>query len=576
MKKTILSFFFIITAGLLMSYLTINSYVVHSALELENHALRSDVELLAEHINSNLSDKTMLVKQMANYDSFITFMTTLQSQEAIENHPGYSDIVKTLDNIKTTSDKNVDLVYFVSESANAIIKHNGEPVPSNWKLLQRQWYLDTIAKGSTFISDPYPDAYNGNMVVSIAEPVFKNGKAVGATGIDVSITTLTKMVSAHRVGETGYLVLVDRNGVILVHPDPDVILHPLSDLSTELNEKVLNKKSTVTEYMANGETQLVTYVPISLSGWSLLAIEPKAEVIKEVTNIQNLISTVFFAIFILLSIVTGFLLKTLENLHQTQNRMVHSEKMASLGKLVAGIAHELNTPLGVALTATSFLKDINTALSQEFTQGTLKKIDLKTYITECQESTTIILSNVLNASRLVKSFKQVSADQSSDVRRFFKVKDYLDEILLTLLPILKKSKHSITIFCEDDLSFYGSPGNFSLIVTNLIMNSLAHAYEPDSIGNITIEAKKTFDKHILIYKDDGKGMDDTTKGKIFDPFFTTQLGRGGTGLGLYLVYNVVTLQLFGTVECITQLGKGTTFIIEIPTTPIIEEKTAYL
>lgn len=576
MKKTILSFFFIITAGLFMSYLTINSYVVHSALELENRALRSDVELLAEHINSNLSDKAMLVKQMANYDGFISFMTTVESQDAIENHLGYNDIVKTLDNIKSTSDKNVDLIYFVSESANAIIKHNGEPVPIDWKLLQRQWYLDTIAKGSTFISDPYPDAYSGDMVVSIAEPVFKNGKALGATGIDVSITTLTKMVSAHRIGENGYLVLVDRNGVILVHPYPDFILRPLSDLSPELNEKVLTKKAEVTEYIANGETQLVTYVPISLSGWSLLAIEPKAEVIKEVMNIQRLILTVFVAIFILLSIVTGFLLKTLENLHQTQNRMVNSEKMASLGKLVAGIAHELNTPLGVALTATSFLKDINTALSHGFAQGTLKKIDLKTYITECQESTTIILSNVLNASRLVKSFKQVSADQSSDVRRSFKVKDYLDEILLTLLPILKKSKHSITLSCDDELVFYGSPGNFSLIVTNLIMNSLAHAYEPGNIGSITIAAKKTSDKNILIYEDDGKGMDDTTKSKIFDPFFTTQLGRGGTGLGLYLVYNVVTLQLFGTVKCVTQLGKGTTFIIEIPTTPIIEEKTSYL
>lgn len=567
MKKTIFSFFFIITAGLLVSYFTINSYVVRSALQLEKHALRSDVELLAEHINLDLSNKVMLVKQMANYDSFTTFMTTLPSRETIEQHPNYEAVVKTLDNIKATSDENVDLVFFVSQPANAIIKHDGKPVPADWILLQRQWYLDTIAKGSTFISDPYPDAYSGNMEISIAEPVFTKGKTVGATGIDVSITTLIKMVSSHRVGENGYLILVDRSGSILVHPRPEFILQPLSTLSPELNEKFLTKKTEVTEQIFNGETQLVTYMPIPLSGWSLLAIEPKAEALKEVNHIQTIIATVFLGIFILLSIVTGILLMALENLHKAQNRMVHSEKMASLGKLVAGIAHELNTPLGVALTAVSFLKDINTALSQEFSQGSLKKIDLKTYITECQESTTIILSNILNASRLVKSFKQVSADQSSDVRRFFKVREYLDEILLTLLPILKKSKHSIILSCDDDLEFFGSPGNFSLIVTNLIMNSLLHAYEPDSIGTINIEARKTSDKHILIYADDGKGMDTTTKSKIFDPFFTTQLGKGGTGLGLYLVYNVVTLQLFGTVECITELGKGTKFIIVIPIAP---------
>ena len=576
MKKIILGFFFIITIGLLMSYLTINSYVIRNAVELEKHALRSDVELLAQHINLNLSDKTILVKQMANYYSFIQFIATLPPHKAVEEHPGYEDIAKTLDHIKDTSDESVDLVFFVSQSANAIIKHNGEPVPEDWTLLKRQWYLDTIAKGSTFISNPYPDAYSNNMVVTIAQPIIKDGTTIGATGIDVSITSLTKMVANRQIGENGYLILVDRSGTILVHPQPEFILQPLATFSAELNEKVLAKDTEITEYVANQEVQLVTYVPIPLSGWSLLAIEPKSEVSREVDNIQTLISTVFIGIFMLLSIVTTILLMTLENLHQTQARMVHSEKMASLGKLVAGIAHELNTPLGVALTATSFLKDITNALSQGFSEGNLKKIDFKTYLTECQESTTIILSNLLNATRLVKSFKQVSADQSSDVQRSFKVKEYLNEILLTLLPILKKSKHEILILCDDDLEFYGSPGNFSLIITNLIMNSLRHAYEPDSIGNINIEVKKDIAKNILIYTDDGKGMDLATKNKIFDPFFTTKLGKGGTGLGLYLVYNVVTLQLGGTVECNTEPGKGTTFIIEIPRAQNIEKKASYL
>lgn len=576
MKKIILCFFFIISMGLLMSYITINSYVIRSGVELEKNALRSDVELLAQRITLNLSDKTMLVKQMANYYGFINFMATLPSRETIQRHPGYEDIMATLDHIKINNDKDIDLVFFVSQSGNAIIKHDGNPVPPDWNLEKRQWYLDTIAKGSTFISDPYPDAYTNNMVITVAEPVMLEGKLIGATGIDVTITTLIKMVGTHPMGGNGYLVLVDPKGTILAHPQAEFVLQPLSTFSPLLMETLLRNQAEVTEYIANGETQFVTSVPIPLGGWSLLAIQPKAEVLKKTDTMQTVILTVFLAVFILLSIVTVILLLTMENLRKTQNQMITSEKMASLGKLVAGIAHELNTPLGVALTAVSFLKDITVALTEDFSKGNLKKMDLTNYLTECQESASIILANVLNASRLVKSFKQVSADQSSDIRRCFKVKEYLDEILLTLLPLLKKTKHSILITCDEELEFYGSPGNFSLIVTNLIMNSLIHAYQPENKGNITIELKKIFDKNILIYTDDGKGMDATTKSKIFDPFFTTQSGQGGTGLGLYLVYNVVTLQLGGTVECITDLGKGTKFIIEIPKKSDDEKKTSYL
>lgn len=564
MKKTILLFFFIISMGLVASYVTINSYVIHSAIKLEKHALRSDVELLANHINVNLLEKANIVKQMANYHEFLQFMTTLQSREGIETHPDYKDVMTTLDHIKNTSSTDVDLVFFVSAPANAIIKNNGEPVPDDWVLNKRQWYLDTISKGSTFISDPYPDAYSGKMVISVAEPAMNHNQIVGATGIDVSITSLTKMVATHKIGEQGYLILVDRNGYILSHPQEDLLLRPLSAISTELQKMLTDHQQNVTEYVDNDEVNFVTTIPIPVSGWSLLAIQPKAEAIKEVNNIQSLIITVFLGIFLLLCIVTFILLRTLENLRKTQDRMLNSEKMASLGKLVAGIAHELNTPLGVALTAVSFLKDITIELAQNFSQGTLKKADFSNFVAECDESTTIILSNILNASRLVKSFKQVSVDQSSDVRRLFKVKEYLDEILLTLVPILKKAKQSIHITCADDLELYGSPGDFSLIVTNLIMNSLTHAYTPQTVGCIRIEVTKDFEKHQLMYEDDGKGMDEATKSKIFDPFFTTQLGMGGTGLGLYLVYNVVTLQLGGTIECRSELGKGTKFIITIP------------
>lgn len=259
------------------------------------------------------------------------------------------------------------------------------------------------------------------------------------------------------------------------------------------------------------------------------------------------------------------LLDTLNTLKNTQSQLVQSEKMASLGSLVAGIAHEINTPIGISVTASSHLMsktdDFNTLLQSK----TLKRSDINEFSDTLKETMEIILKNLQRASELIKSFKQVAVDQTHEEKREFNVKKYLEEIILSLTPSLKKRKISVQVDCADDIEIKTYAGLVSQIITNMVMNSLLHAFEPEDEGAITISAYVLGnDKIVLDYKDDGKGMSKEVLDKIFDPFFTTKRGNGGTGLGMHLVYNIVYQKLGGTIVCYSEPGKGANFVIDFP------------
>ena len=258
------------------------------------------------------------------------------------------------------------------------------------------------------------------------------------------------------------------------------------------------------------------------------------------------------------------LVHTNESLQTMQKHLVQSEKMAALGSLVAGVAHEINTPVGVGVTAASHLSNITEQFLSSCVNCAPERQELKEYLEDIQEAASIIQKNLERAGRLIKSFKQVSVDQSSESRRTFKVREYLDEILLSLHPQLRKSSHTVVVECDPEISISSYPGAMAQIITNLLMNSLAHAYEADAAGKIRIEVKKQENMLELRYSDDGKGMDRDVLSKIFEPFFTTRRGTGGTGLGLYMVYNIVDRQLGGSIECQSEPGRGTQFAVKFP------------
>ena len=261
---------------------------------------------------------------------------------------------------------------------------------------------------------------------------------------------------------------------------------------------------------------------------------------------------------------TEELMESMENLKRAQDHLVQSEKMASLGGLVAGVAHEINTPLGVSVTAASFLHDKTIELVQKYTGGSLLKTDLESFLSVAEESSSAVLLNLERAADLIQSFKLVSVDQSNEKMRTFNMKKYVDEVLLSLHSQYKRTGHSIRVSCPDNLELNSYPGVFFQIISNLVMNSLQHGFDGIEAGIITMDFVHQDQKLIFTYSDNGRGMNEYNLKRVFDPFHTTRRGKGGTGLGMHIVYNLVTRKLDGNIDCYSEEDQGTRFIIALP------------
>jgi len=266
----------------------------------------------------------------------------------------------------------------------------------------------------------------------------------------------------------------------------------------------------------------------------------------------------------------------LQQLKATQQQLIESAKMAELGNLVAGVAHEINTPIGIGVTAASRLQTLTEEITQIYQGNAMKRADLEKYLKSANQGCDLILKNLTRAAELIQSFKQVAVDQTGDKARTFELKKYLHEILTSLRPEFKRTKHQVVIECDENITLSSYPGVFSQIITNLIMNSLIHGFKDKAEGKMVIAASvrllpsensKNVKKLILRYGDNGRGIPPEVIGNIYDPFFTTNRQGGGSGLGMHIVYNLVTHKLNGIIRCESVMGEGTTFILEIPIPP---------
>jgi signal transduction histidine kinase len=255
-----------------------------------------------------------------------------------------------------------------------------------------------------------------------------------------------------------------------------------------------------------------------------------------------------------------------EQLKQAQATLMQSEKLAALGGLVAGVAHEINTPVGITLTCASLLSDKTRQLNQQLDAGALKKSDVQSYVQMAAESVGLIQINAERAAHLVQSFKQVAVDQTSEGRREFDLAGYLNEVIESLRPKFKHTKVQVKNECEPGIKVDGYPGAFAQIVTNLLVNALTHAFNEGQEGTVTLSAERNNGQITLHVEDDGNGIAPEHLPRVFDPFFTTRRSGGGSGLGLHIVYNIVTQRMGGQVSVDSHPKQGTRFILSFPAT----------
>lgn len=260
---------------------------------------------------------------------------------------------------------------------------------------------------------------------------------------------------------------------------------------------------------------------------------------------------------------------SLEQLHLAQNQLIESEKMASLGSLVSGVAHEINTPLGVGLSGISQIEHEVKKLETNYNDQTLTEEALRGYIATTKQLVTTIRDRLNNAVALVRSFKNISVDQHFEDVREFNLKKYIDDLLLSLQNQLKTKHVKVINSIDEHLVIESYPGIFSQIISNFILNSIKHAFEGDvndgAENLIKISIRQADNRLVIEYEDNGQGITDETEKRLFDPFFTTKRGQGGSGLGLNIVYNLVTQKLAGTLDVVRVSPHGLGFTIVLDT-----------
>ncbi len=258
------------------------------------------------------------------------------------------------------------------------------------------------------------------------------------------------------------------------------------------------------------------------------------------------------------------LTQLITQLKSAQTELLQKEKMASLGGLVAGIAHEINTPLGICVTGVSHLQEEFKIVKEAMVTNTLTEKKLLDFFEDAEEILTILSTNTQRGASLVNSFKQVAVDQTSNEVRNINIHQYIDEVILSLKPTLKRTAIKLEVICDNTLSINVDAGAISQILSNLILNSVKHGFADGAEGKILIEVYEKNNSIVLRYRDDGNGIDDEALEKLFEPFYTTKRGAGGSGLGTHLVYNLVTGSLNGKITVKSQVGKGLAYLIKFP------------
>ncbi len=412
------------------------------------------------------------------------------------------------------------------------------------------------------------------------------------------------------IERTKRTVVLDKNGNFELDDAGQILTTvekiELSDTMNTIISNALDMKTQSFEFRENNKIVVCAYQPIKLPGssdeWSVIVFQNQTDYASIFILIISFIVLISLCILITfrqinhhvlspvitiqqdmekiaagsmdveiyipeqneIGVLASDINKMVIALKKQQQRLDEQEKMAALGMLVAGVAHEINTPLGIGVTTSTYMQKINHEYRKAMVEGKFTKQDLLEFMNTMDESLDLLQFNLERGSNIIQSFKKIAVNQTSEKMETFSVKQCAQDIVTSLVHEYKNSGHTILIECEDDLMIYSYPGAFAQILTNFIMNSLTHAFKKKSHGTMQITAKMEHHNFVLSYQDDGCGLEKEQLSQVFTPFYTTNKEKGGSGLGLSIVYNLVTQKLKGTIGVKSELDNGIEFLITIP------------
>ncbi|MEE2729607.1 MAG: ATP-binding protein [Pseudomonadota bacterium] len=419
---------------------------------------------------------------------------------------------------------------------------------------------ELVQSGTTHI------ARVGSHLVAVT-PVTSSGEIIGYIRLVASLANINQhfrqtllyvgIAGGVALLVAGYLAVASRRTIVRPIKDLNAVSRLVAETKDYGKRATVESQDEVGDLIMSFNSMLDVLQEYDLARW-----EKEQEILQLNQDLERKVNERTLELQQSMTVLSD----TVENLRATQGKLVEQEKMASLGSLVAGVAHEINTPIGVGITASSHLAQSFRELSEKFESGSLTKRDFAEAMGEMKETVQMISKNLERSAALVKSFKMVAVDQSTDDVRAFDVKEYFDSVLMSLNPKLKRTRHRVRLEVPDDLTIVSSPGALSQIITNLVMNSLLHGFEGMDSGEITMRVHRDQDGLVFDYFDNGRGIAESIRDRIFDPFVTTARSKGGSGLGTHILYNLVTQVLSGTVVLLSDTAPGVHFRISIPLT----------
>lgn len=474
------------------------------------------------------------------------------------------------------------------------------------------WFYEPIDAKKAIWTDPY---YNANIdidMISYISPIILDDKIIGVVGVDINFDQL-KSITENR-GKVGSIIITDQNHNFLVHP-----VYSIEDRIDTIDggklayfiEILENKKNGTEEYVLGKDKKVLGYATLK-NGWAVIVALTQKDAFTNLNRvvlilliINSLITSVMivFATFVAkylntlisrnseleimveertkelvstndyleismaeleesqaeLTILNDQLESNIIQLKEMQDKVIMSEKLASLGELVTSVAHELNTPLGVSITTNSYILSKIESIKVSYESGQISKKDLGNCIDESIEATNITKNALKQMADLVDAFKQVTLDKSIIDIKKVKFKDYLLKIVSEYA--LNEGGHIIEVKCDDELEIISYPTVLKHLFAQLINNSITHGFENEKNKLIKIDISSENDEIKIIYTDNGKGIDKNLLKRVFEPFYTTRKNKGNAGLGMHIIYNLVCKTLAGSLDFNSVEGKGIEYII---------------
>jgi len=535
--------------------------LVHSVTTEEHLNKLKDISL-------QVASRTKIRESLSNYDKGLIPMT--EARSFIE--PKLSDaIVTSIDAVGVIwMDKHLNKVAEVGS-----VERISEAT------------IDIVGRDRSQIFIDGPLNINNSSHLRITTPILdKNGTFIGNNFVYYQASSLLNLVFRRLIPENDVLLLRAENGYQPIL-DFNYSITMESDLLKSL-ENISSVRIPKSGLIIDADKFTVSIAPVVDTPWFIASIQKNSSLFSD---INRLLKVVFLLVLILLIIAilliwrilstaigeinkynmelestNSSLTSSLRELNRAQDQLVQREKLAALGELVAGLMHELNTPLGNTVTTLSFLKNEMKSTQIEIEKKTPDLSSIKEWMDTQQEAFSIMDNNLSRAVTHIENFRAISMDQATLEVRRIELRNYVEEIIFSLKPKFKRTTHKIEIQCDRELSIITAPGLLSQILTNLIVNSLIHGFTNKENGHINIELYTRNHELYIIYNDDGMGIPETSISKIFEPYFTTKRDSGGTGLGLHIIYSLVVNQLQGDIHVKSKLSEGTTFEIHFPVT----------